>query len=240
MWMVSRKQVRIGLGLLTLLALIFGSTFIHREPDINVLSYGVAGRVIVIDPGHGGHDPGTIGRQTKIPEKDVDLAIAKRLAKLLSQAGAMVVMTRTDDKDLSDEGFKGPLIERKRQDLGRRVALAHRLNADLFISVHANADPSPRWHGAQTFYYANNKTSHDVAVAIQGEMVRILGNNNRKAKEGVFYVIEKTKMPSVTVEVGFLSNPEEEKLLSDDLHQSKVAYSIFSGIVKHYAKEEWP
>lgn len=239
---ISKKKLTQALAIIGLSSLMALSLwFSQPEPDVQVLSYVLASRVIVIDPGHGGIDPGTIGRKLKIPEKEVTLAIAKRLANLLSQAGAMVVMTRDTDRDLSDAGFKGSFIERKRQDLARRVDLAHRVNAELYISIHANADPSPRWHGAQVFYYSNSLESKMLATAIQDELVRILGNNNRKAKEGVFFIMEKTRIPAVTVEVGFMSNEMEERLLADELYQSKVAHAIFSGLVKYYvAKEEKP
>ncbi|MGE5404968.1 MAG: N-acetylmuramoyl-L-alanine amidase [Candidatus Saccharibacteria bacterium] len=237
LWTISWRKLKIGLVLGALVALMAVSMPDTRT-DMPVLSYGLAGRTVVIDAGHGGYDPGAIGRETKTPEKKITLEISQRLAKLASQAGAMVVMTRTEDAGLSDEGFQGKLIERKRQDLARRVEKALRVKPDIYISIHGNADPSPRWHGAQTFYYYGSPGSKQLATCIQDEMVRILGNNNRKAKEAVFFIMERTTMPTVTVEVGFLSNPEEEKLLTDDLYQSKVAYSIFSGTVKYFATRE--
>ncbi|MGE5417872.1 MAG: N-acetylmuramoyl-L-alanine amidase [Acidobacteriota bacterium] len=237
LWTISWRKLKIGL-VLGALVILMAVSMPSDKSEMPVLSYGLAGRTIVIDAGHGGYDPGAIGRQTKIPEKKITLAISQRLAKLASQAGAMVVMARTEDAGLSDEGFQGKLIERKRQDLARRVEKALRVKPDVYISIHGNADPSPRWHGAQTFYYFGSPPSKQLATCIQDEMVRILGNNNRKAKEAVFFIMERTNMPTVTVEVGFLSNPDEEKLLIDELYQSKVAYSIFSGTVKYFATRE--
>lgn len=222
-----------------MLALVVGRIYTGAEPDMTVLSYGVAGKIIVVDPGHGGIDSGAVGRQTGVPEKEITLAISQKLARALSQAGAMVVMTRESDVDLSGDQ-QGTLLEKKRRDLSRRVAKAEQVKADMYLSIHTNADPSPRWYGAQTFYYSNSPESQDLATCIQDELVRILGNNKRKAKEGVFYVIEKTTMPTVIIEVGFISNPREEQLLSDQLYQTRIAYAILSGVVKYSAKEESP
>lgn len=238
MWFitVSWRKAQVVLCMAGLILLMAGTAGISARQEVAVLSYSLAGRTIVIDPGHGGSDPGAVGRVTGALEKDITLAISKRLALLISQAGGMPVLTRESDQELSDEGFQGSLLEKKRQDLARRVERAKQVNAEVFLSIHVNADPSPRWHGAQTFYYASSPQSQALAISIQDEMVRILGNNNRKAKEAAFYVMEKTDMPAVIVEVGFISNPAEERLLIDEMYQSKVAYAIFSGLAKYYAE----
>ncbi len=225
-----------GLVLVGLVALSVARIMIGVEPEKPVLSYGIAGMKIVIDPGHGGVDSGAIGRQTGVKEKDVTLDISKKLARTLSQAGAMVVLTRETDTDLS-AGEGESLLEKKRIDLSRRVALAKKIEADMYLSIHTNADPSPRWHGAQTFYYSKSEEGQQLANCIQNELVRILGNNNRKAKEGVFFIMEKNSMPTLIIEVGFISNPDEEKLLGDDIYQTKIAHAILSGIVQYSAKE---
>ena len=238
-WTLSWRRIKIGLAVAAMLGLLTVRIYADAMPDLAVLSYGIAGKIIVVDPGHGGMDSGAIGRQTRVQEKEITLAISQRLAQSLSQAGAMVVMTREADVDLC-EGVEGSLLTKKRHDLSQRVAKAEKVKADLFLSIHTNADPSPRWYGAQTFYYANSEESRRLAICIQDELVRILGNNNRKAKEGVFFVMEKTTMPTVIVEVGFISNPREEQLLSDPLYQSRIAYAILSGLVKYSAKEVSP
>lgn len=238
-WTLSWRKIKIVLVVAAMLALIAGRIYAEAEPDTTALSYGIAGKTIVVDPGHGGIDSGAVGRQTKVPEKEITLAISKKLARALSQAGAMVVMTRDTDTDLSG-GLQGSLLEKKRHDLSQRAAKAEKVKADLYLSIHTNADPSPRWYGAQTFYNAGSPESKALANCLQGELVRILGNNKRKAKEGDFYIMEKTTMPTVIIEVGFISNPREEQLLNDDLYQTRIAYAILSGLVKYSAKEELP
>lgn len=233
--------VRVGkaryFAVVVLAAVLFVSGLgVGAEEDYDVLSYAVANRVIVIDPGHGGVDPGAIGASGTV-EKDVNLAISKRLALYLSQAGAAVVLTRQDDADLADAGFKGSLIERKRQDLSRRAAKAREVKADFFISVHCNSDVSPRWRGAQVFYCPTSEESKHLAICVQQELKRVLGNTTREAKPAVYFITENTSTPAVIIEVGFLSNPQEESLLADETYQSRLAYAVFSGVVKYLVEE---
>jgi N-acetylmuramoyl-L-alanine amidase len=200
--------------------------------QVEATSWKVANRVVVIDPGHGGIDPGAIGSGGTI-EKEVVLEIAKKLKTLLSQAGAVVVMTRETDKDLSDPG--GRPSARKRQDLTRRVELAHRHKADLYLGIHVNSIPSPRWRGAQTFYQRGQEDAKKLAECIQQELRSVLKNTEREVKGEDFFTNRQTKMTSVIVEVGFVSNPAEEKLLNDPAYQQKVAWAIYAGVAKYLA-----
>lgn len=207
---------------------------LYEQP---AMSYVIANQVIVVDAGHGGIDPGAIS-QDKHKEKDITLAISKKLVRYLNQAGAKAINLRTSNQDLCGANFKGTIRERKRHDLALRVQRAQSEQADLYISIHTNADLSPRWSGAQTFYKTGREESKVVAIAIQKELIRILGNNKREAKTGSYYILDRAKMPIVIVEVGFLSNPQEAKLLVSEDYQNKIAYAIFSGIVKSYLPEE--
>lgn len=195
--------------------------------EMRVMSYAVANKVIVIDPGHGGTDSGAV--RGKIVEKDITLSISQKLAQELSQAGAAVIMIRNSDTDMMPEGQKF----HKREDLKVRVQKANESDADLYISIHTNADPNPRWFGAQTFYNSSSEASKLLAESIQGELTEILANTTRKALRGDYYVMNNTKMPAVIIEVGFISNPREGELLKKDDYQKKVAYAIFSGIAKY-------
>ncbi|HBQ85859.1 MAG TPA: N-acetylmuramoyl-L-alanine amidase CwlD [Syntrophomonas sp.] len=221
-----------GIITLTLLLLVLGYIGMRTnvQPDSSVLAYGLGNKVIVVDAGHGGIDPGAVRGEKR--EKDVTLPISKILAKHLSQAGAMVVMLRDSDRDLANSDFKGTVAQRKRQDLANRVKKANDANADLYISIHTNADLSPRWSGAQVFYNPGSEKSKRLAEIIQKELTTILGNTKREAKTGSYYILSNTKMPTVIVEVGFISNPGEAKLLYDPAYQSKVAYAIYSGIAR--------
>lgn len=221
-----------GITTLTILLLVLGYIGIrgNAQPDDSVLAYGLGNKIIVVDAGHGGIDPGAVRGEKR--EKDVTLPISKKVAKHLSQAGAVVIMIRDSDRDLAGDDFKGSVYQRKRQDLANRVKKANEANADLYVSIHTNADVSPRWSGAQVFYNPGSEKSKLVAETIQKELSTILGNTKRKAKTGSYYVLSNTKMPTVIVEVGFLSNPAEAELLYDPAYQNKVAYAIYSGIAR--------
>ncbi len=200
-----------------------------------VPAYALASKVVVVDPGHGGRDPGA--SRGEYVEKDITLAISQQLAQQLSQAGAMVVLLRTEDCDLVGDGFSGSLAARKREDLRLRVEKAHEIKADLYISIHVNADPSPRWSGAQVFYKAGSKAGKLVAVCIQEELTAQLGNTKRKAATGNYYILENTLMPAVIVEVGFISNPREAGQLTNPDYQARLSWAILSGIAQAQLRE---
>ncbi|PKM76896.1 MAG: cell wall hydrolase [Firmicutes bacterium HGW-Firmicutes-15] len=226
---LKRKPGSIILAILLLPALCIWGTNISKEHKLPVMSYALANQIIVVDAGHGGFDPGAIGPAKNL-EKDITLAISRKLCSSLSQAGALVIALRENDEDLAGDDFSGSIRERKRKDLAIRVAKAQANNADIFISIHANADVSPRWSGAQTFYSGNSEKAKKIAIAIQDEFTRVLGNTTRKAKTGNYYITDNTDMAAVIVEVGFLSNANEEKLLISDEYQNKLVFAIFSGI----------
>lgn len=207
-----------------------------KRQELPAMSYVIADQVIAVDAGHGGIDPGA--SRYGYEEKDITLAISKKLVRYLEQSGAKVVNLRTGDGDLCGDNFKGKIRERKRRDLALRVEKAKSAKADLYISIHTNADLSPRWSGAQTFYKAGQEESKRTAIAIQDELIRVLGNNKREAKTGSYYILNKAPMPIVIVEVGFLSNSREAQLMVSNEYQEKIAYAIFSGIVKSYLPEE--
>lgn len=206
-----------------------------EDRRVAALSWSVAGRIIAVDPGHGGIDPGSKG-STGVTEKEITLEVSRKLKDILTGAGAVVVMTRETDTDLSDPDG-GKLISRKRQDLSRRLELAEKHNADVYVSVHVNCFRSgPREHGAQVFYQPGSEQGKKLAESIQAEMARVLGNTDRKAKAVDYYTTRNSKMPAVIVEVGFISNPKEEKLMCDPGYQGQLAYGIYCGLVKYFAE----
>lgn len=223
---IYRTAVISTFSLLLILSIWLG---LPPEEDY-IPAYALASKLIVIDPGHGGCDPGAA--RGNYVEKDITLAISQHLAQKLSEAGAMVVMLRTADHDLVGDGFSGTLAARKREDLRLRVEKANELKADLYVSIHTNADPSPRWHGAQVFYNRSSQIGKLTAVMIQEEITKQLGNTKRKALPGDYYILRNTTMPAVIVEVGFISHPQEASLLADSDYQARMAQAIFAGIAQ--------
>lgn len=193
----------------------------------------LAGRVILVDPGHGGPDGGAVSEEGLL-EKEVALNISLFLRDYLQEAGALVIMTREEDTDLAAPDSKR-LRQRKVEDLMKRVHLISQKKVDAFISIHLNAIPSPRWSGAQTFYNPVREENKRLATFIQAELIRQLGNTQRLAKQkGDVYILKQSKVPTVLVEVGFLSNPKEASLLSTRAYQQKLAASIYTGILRYY------
>mgnify|MGYP000356771023 CR=1 FL=1 len=211
-------------------------------PFQEALVGSLVNKVILLDPGHGGPDPGSVGPEGTL-EKDVVLSIGLKLRAYFLQAGATVVMTRMEDRDLSGLEY-GSLRERKVRDLHARARLINETAPDVAISIHANAFPSPRWYGAQTFY--NSKTawaaqSRFLAEMIQEELRRQTRNTNRWVSDQVDqYILEQARVPIVNVEVGFLSNPREEQLLNTEAYQRRLAWAIFLGTARYFVAAAVP
>jgi len=212
-WLASQVQAR-------QLALVLGS---------------VRGRVIALDPGHGGIDPGAIG-VNGLTEDAVNLAVSQRLAALLAQAGAVVVLTRAETTDLAGATPGGPSA-RKRVDLRARVSTVNLSGADVIVSIHANRFGNPAERGAQTFYNPHRFPQNRLlAEMIQRQLQAITGETRRKISEHIdHYVLNHTDMPGVTVELGFLSNPRDAALLGDPAYQQRIAYAIFVGLAHYFA-----
>jgi len=227
----SIKKAVIGVAMLALLIGII-SYDMPTAKTWNYWSLPLSGKVIAIDAGHGGPDGGAVSRDGLI-EKDINLAISLYLRDYLQQAGAIVIMTREGDYDLADDDTKG-LRRRKTEDLKQRVRTIEAKGVDLFVSVHLNSIPSNRWSGAQAFYYPNHPDNKQLADLMQEELKITLENTNRTAKTvNTVYLLQALRMPSVLVEVGFLSHPQESLLLGNDMYQRKIATSIYRGILRY-------
>lgn len=178
--------------------------------------------VVVLDPGHGGLDPGAIG-STGVQEKVVTLSITRLVAAHLGSAGCKVVLTRASDADVS---------------LDNRASIAHKHNADVFVSIHANAANNPAAHGLEVFHFRESGSGQRLAESILDRLVLETGLENRGVKEAGFAVLRKTDMTAVLVECGFLTNPTEEALLEKKNFQEKCAQAISSGILAFLGVEK--
>ncbi|MEI2358423.1 N-acetylmuramoyl-L-alanine amidase CwlD [Mesobacillus zeae] len=232
--MIKKLQFVLFSAGLALLFLVLQYDFTERD-SWKSWNLPLSGKVILIDPGHGGVDPGAGGKDAR--EKEIALSISLKLRDYLQQQGALVIMTRETDVDLADKDLKG-FRKRKVQDLKRRRDLINTSDADFYASIHLNAIPSPKWKGAQTFYSGNYRDSKRAATLIQAELRRNLENTDRKAKSAnQIYLLKHTKKPGVLVEVGFISNPGEKRLLKTDEYQDELAASIYEGILRYYSGE---
>lgn len=222
-----RKNMVIG-ALIGLIVVFLGTGTLKLA---TVYTAGLKNKVIVIDPGHGGADPGA--QNSGIKEKDINLDVSLRLRDVLEAKGCNVIMTREEDKDFFLPGFvKGRMA--KRAELNQRIKLASANNADLFISIHANSFPRQNTYGMETYYHQKSGTGKELAELIQAQLAMLQADNKRKARAGDYYLINQTKMPAVIVEVGFISNPKERRLLSSETYRNKIASAIGTGIENYF------
>lgn len=184
-----------------------------------IKSSELKGKVIVVDPGHGGNDNGATGSSFATLEKTVNLQVALILRNKLESAGAKVIMTRADDRKLT---------------LQQRVDVAVQNNADIFVSIHHNTHPNSDTNGTIVFYY-NNGNSSKLASLVQNEIVKTANYKDLQARFGNYYVLRENPVPSILAEIGFLSNYSEEIRLRSEQQQQLAAEGIFKGIVQYFA-----
>ena len=192
------------------------------------LNLPLLGRVIYLDPGHGGQDPGSIYQN--IYEKDINLDICNILKEELEKAGAIVYMTRYGDYDLSYINTSS----RKRSDLNNRAKIINESKADMYISIHLNSVNSSSWHGAQVFFDDVNIKNKKIAELFQNDFRKIL-NTKREVKEiKTMLLNRKIRIPGVLIEVGFLSNPNDRYLLQKKSYKNKVCSTIKNTVIKYF------
>ena len=192
---------------------------VDNSLHFKLADFNLAGKVITIDPGHGGQDPGAIG-YSDLYEKVPVLKIALKLEKLLKDAGAKVVMTRRNDKFI-------PLEE--------RVKLANKMNSDIFVSIHLNGHRSSTSFGTETFIASrSNSNSKLLAQFMQSSLIEQLGTFDRGVKEEELYVLQNTNMPAVLEEVVFISNQRGEDRIMKESFKDKAALAMYKGIIKYF------
>lgn len=225
MW--EKMNLETYLGILMLMGiLLLASGGMHREEHLEA-SADTEKLTIVIDAGHGGRDPGKVGVNGAI-EKDINLGIAKKLKACLEDQSIRVVMIREEDLGLYDESSSN----KKQQDMQRRCAIIDETDPVFTVSIHQNSYSSESVCGPQVFYYSQSVQGKAVAESIQDSLNQELDvERHRDVKANdTYYLLKKTKKPSVIVECGFLSNRQEEAKLLTEEYQQKVAQSICDGI----------
>ena len=182
-------------------------------------------KVIVLDAGHGGWDPGMVSG--KVEEKHINLSIVQKLQAFLEQGGATVIITRVDDSDLAKS---------KSGDMNARRLIANTSHADIFVSIHQNSYASSNVKGAQVFFFNESDNSQKLATFVQDRIKEFVdsGNKLRPRANGNYYVLKQTAMPAVLVECGFLTNPSERKKLTSEEYQEKMAWGIYLGIIDYF------
>ena len=210
------------------LLIIFICTFSLVGADIKKSDLELLGKVIYVDPGHGGPDPGTLYKD--IYEKDINLEICKKLQTILEEEGAIVYLTRYGDYDLS-KSYTG---SRKKSDLNNRAKIINDSKADIYISIHLNSISSSTWSGAQVFYDDVNKNNYDLAMLMQDQLKKDLKTTREVKEISTMLMNRKITIPGILIEAGFLSNPNDRYLLQKSDYQYKIVESIKKGIIRYF------
>lgn len=205
--------------------MVYSTSYIYANQNKSELK--LIGKVIYIDPGHGGMDPGSVYKN--IYEKDINLSISEKLKTILEEEGAIVYLTRYGDYDLNSNSSS-----RKKSDLNNRARIINESGADMYISIHLNSINSSTWSGAQVFYDDVNENNHDLAVIMQKQLKKDLKTLREVKEIKNMLMNRKITVPGVLIEAGFLSNPNDRYLLQQPDHQYKIVNSIKKGIIKYF------
>lgn len=184
------------------------------------------GKTIVLDAGHGSPDGGAVGCNGTL-EKDINLSIVLKLREILEAKGFRVILTREGDSGIFD-GDAETIHEKKVSDMQKRLSIINHSGADLFISIHMNSFSKPESKGLHVFYSRAHPEAETIAENIQKKISDLTGAETHTVKTASesLYLMKNPVPPAVLVECGFISNPEEEKLLNDDAYRSKIAFAI--------------
>lgn len=223
--MFEKQKFKIALVVFVIILMgLSYNVFITRSiPALRFLSQG---KKVVIDPGHGTIDKGAVHEASGVAESPINLAVALKLKELLEDEKISVVLTR--DKDTIE-------MDTNRKELQRRIDLAAKSTADILVSIHANKFPDPQYFGAQCFYNPQKPESKLLALLIQEELKNIDSENIREALPQDLFILRESPMPSVLIEMGFLSNPKDRERLQDPTFQKMMAEGIKKGIIRYFS-----
>ena len=229
MLVISKK--RIIFLCLTLIVSISYFSFIVTPTSIPTSSTPVYSHIIVLDAGHGYPDGGAINNDG-LSESEINLKIIQKLQELLEASNCTVILTRSDENGIYDANAK----KKKVSDLKNRVSIVNSSNADILISIHLNKISQSQYYGWQSFYQKNNENSKNLAKSIQNNLNYSIQRENKRECLPIsnIYLMDNSKIPSVIVECGFLSNPEDSSYLQTDKYQNNLAWGIYTGIMDYF------
>jgi N-acetylmuramoyl-L-alanine amidase len=238
--MVIRKRNFLLVSLLFIITFFIYALTFDMYQEANSKAVESPKRIILLDAGHGGEDPGATSDVNGIKEKDFNLTMAKKLKKLLTAKGMEVIMTREDDVLKYDQNASS-MLQKRKQDLTQRKKIIDESSADIVVSIHLNKFPDAKYKGAQVFYPHKSNESQTLALNIQKSIRENVDPQNKreallrgKANELPIIIFRDIKKPTIVVECGFLSNPEEEAILITPEYQDKLANGILVGITNYF------
>lgn len=218
------KKLELIMGICLIAAVLYVST---QGVSAAAMAKDVEGMKVVIDPGHGGNDPGKVAVDGSL-EKDINLEIALKLGEFLKQKGMEVYYTRQTDMGL----YSSTAVSKKAEDLKKRCAIIENTEPDITISIHQNSYTDKNVKGAQVFYYSQSPKAKVLAEAIQSSIKKVADRKNTRSPKAndSYYMLKRTGSPTVIVECGFLSNPDEAERLQTKAYQTKLVEAIYQGI----------
>ena len=211
-----------------ILIMFFLSIFVFEKVNASFKDLPLLGKIIYLDAGHGGKDCGAISGN--IMEKNLNLSIVKKLANKLGEKGAIVLLTRDTDKDLSSKYASN----RKRSDLTNRAMLINKSKANLYISIHMNSTTNSSWRGLQIFYNSKNKENLNFAKIMNDTIKKKMSTVREIKKDNNYYMYKQIRTTGILIEAGFLSNPSDLYLLKQDKYQEKLSSIITEGVINYY------
>lgn len=223
--------VMVLMGFLVLSVVFYSRTYSQVAAAISNASGSQTKRRVVIDPGHGGNDPGGIG-VSGVLEKDVNLSVALFLKADLEAQGIEVIMTRDTDKALYSSESS---TNKKKEDLAKRIEIITEANPDFVLCIHQNIFTDAKYSGAQVFYYQESEEGARLASSLQNQLIAgVDPANTRVPKSNMnYYMLKNSPVPIVIVECGFLTNVEEEAKLGTEDYQRKLAWNIYLGTMQY-------
>ncbi|HET7560219.1 MAG TPA: N-acetylmuramoyl-L-alanine amidase, partial [Limnochordia bacterium] len=225
-FVVLRMRTLIVALIIAAVGLAAAATFVHA-PGLKRPLGPLSGKLVMIDPGHGGIDGGCSA--AGVLEKGINLAVGKRLAARLSALGAEVELTRSDDVALDDR-YTGP-GSRHARDLKARVQMARATNAQVFVSLHVNASSDGSARGVYGFYREGNQDGRRLALMVVDSLAKAVGDPTRRVLSAPFYVLRSQAIPSVLIEMGFVTNAQDRALLVSDEGQERTAQAIAAAVM---------
>lgn len=232
---VFNKKRLIFINLIIVISIFYYSLFSNNNLNTQLVSSTPVGnRTIILDAGHGNPDGGAVGEDGSI-ESDINLHIVLKLQSLLESSGCNVVLTRSDENGIY-ETSADTIREKKISDMKNRVDIANNSDAELFLSIHMNKLEQSQYSGWQTFFKNDDDSSKEIAENVQTSLNYFLKKENSRTIKSIsgIYLTKNVEIPLVIVECGFLSNPEENKLLQTASYQDELAWSIYIGIMDYF------
>ena len=229
---LNKRSIKLTAAMLGCIGLL--AVFARVTDDVVPASATADERpIIVLDAGHGGLDSGAVGKNGVL-EKDVNLSVVKHLREMLELSGFNVVVTRDEDISIYDAGVEG-IRNQKLSDMDNRLKIVQSYPDSIFLCIHQNNYTDPKYFGGQMFYNNNNPDNRTLAQIMQNRFALLQEGNDREIKLSgdELFLLKSNKNPSLMIECGFLSNPEEEAKLGTTEYQQQVAFTIYCGVLEY-------